>query len=79
MKLLLAEDSIQLSKRDEFMTILDPPLMWFTDYTTAAPSRRILEKKILCTIASSHRDMKTVVACRAKDGTFHEVARNTGS
>ena len=36
MKLLLAEDSIQLSKRDEFMTILDPLSIWFTDYTTAA-------------------------------------------
>ena len=36
MKLLLAEDSVQLSKRDEFMTISDPRLTWFTDYTTAA-------------------------------------------
>ena len=44
-----------------------------------SPSLRILENKTLCTIASSHQHLKTVVACRVKDGTSHEVARNTGS
>jgi hypothetical protein len=47
MKLLLAEDSIQLSKREEFMTILDPLLIWFTTTPPQPESSHLREEDFM--------------------------------
>ncbi len=44
MKLLMVEDSVQLSRRDGITIILAFLFIWFTGYITGAQVTRILEK-----------------------------------
>jgi hypothetical protein len=44
MKLLLVDDSVQLSKRDGIIIVVVFVFVWFTGYATGAQVTRILEK-----------------------------------
>ena len=62
MKLLMIEDSVQLSKNEAIVIILVVLFIWIMGYITGAEVTRMCEKTTVMQTASSHQHLKTVVA-----------------